>query len=240
MIKKTTTICLLLIACFSTTVIASDREEAILLAVSEYVVAARSVLAQNQPLINDANRGDKNFTVAVYEGQVREAFLRQSGIDLSRAEEKSTDDLMQTIYAVHQAARKVVADAQPVINEKGKGFKGYNPAAFSRMVASQYDKSQGLSFKLPSLKWRNAANQPDAFETGVLEQFEKGKREPVYQETVVDGKKVARYMTPLAVAKGCLGCHGLPKGEKDVAGYHKEGYAEGEMRGAISVMMPVR
>lgn len=231
--------CISLLAC-CTSALAAEREEAILLAVAEYITAARSVLAQNQALINDETKGDKGFTPAVYEAKIRETFLGQSGIDLAKITASETDDLAKAVYALNQAAKQVIADAQPVINEKGKGFKGYNPAAFSRMVAARYDKSQGLSFKLPSLKWRNAANTPDEFEKSKLLKFESGKREPVYEEVMVNGVKVARYITPLATAKGCLSCHGSPKGEKDVSGYHKEGYNEGDLRGAISVMMPVK
>lgn len=224
----------------STSLIAGEREESILLAVSEYIVSARTVMAHNQSLINDETKGDKKFTPAVYEEQIRREFMKQTGIDIGKLIANETDDLNKTVYALHQAARQVVADAQPVINQKGKGFKGYNPAAFSRMIASRYDKTLGLSLKLASTQWRNEANKPDEFEQSHLVKFEKGKREPVYEETMLKGVKMARYMVPLNTAKGCLGCHGVPVGEKDVAGYPKEGYKEGDLRGAISVMMPVK
>jgi len=37
-----------------------------------------------------------------------------------------------------------------------------------------------------------------------------------------------------------LKCHGEPAGEIDVTGHKKEGYKEGDLRGAISVAFPVR
>ena len=154
---------------------------------------------------------------------VRKEFMKQTSIDIGKLIADETDDLNRTIYALHQAARQVVADAQPVINQKGKGFKGYNPAAFSRMIAARYDRTLGLSLKLPSSQWRNEVNKPDEFEQAQLSKFEKGNREPIYEETVLKGGKTARYMVPLNTAKGCLGCHGDPKGAKDVAGYPKEG-----------------
>jgi general secretion pathway protein A len=45
-------------------------------------------------------------------------------------------------------------------------------------------------------------------------------------------------MLPVYIKPACLKCHGEPKGEKDIAGGIKEGYKEGEVRGAISVMIP--
>lgn len=47
-------------------------------------------------------------------------------------------------------------------------------------------------------------------------------------------------MVPLQITKGCLGCHGDPVGEKDISGHVKEGYKEGHVRGAISVMVPIK
>lgn len=230
---------LLMVLC-STSLRAGEREESILIAVSEYVIAARTVLAHNQALINDESKGEKNFTPAVYEDQLRKEFIKQTNIDILSVSGDDDNDLNKALYLLHQGAKQVVAEAQPVINQKGKGFKGYNPAAFSRMIASRFDKSSGLGIKLPSLQWRNAANTPDEFERNLLQQFEKGKRDPVYEEMTFNGVKTARYMVPLGTAKGCLGCHGSPAGEKDVSGYAKEGYKEGDLRGAISVMMPVK
>lgn len=45
-------------------------------------------------------------------------------------------------------------------------------------------------------------------------------------------------MLPIYIESACLKCHGEPKGEKDITGHIKEGYKEGELRGAISVMIP--
>ena len=56
----------------------------------------------------------------------------------------------------------------------------------------------------------------------------------------VEGGKAVRVMLPLYYGKGCLGCHGTPKGETDVSGYKKEGANEGDLGGAISVKLPVK
>jgi hypothetical protein len=43
---------------------------------------------------------------------------------------------------------------------------------------------------------------------------------------------------PLFYTKACLSCHGKPKGELDISGYEKEGFKEGDLGGAISVILP--
>ena len=48
-----------------------------------------------------------------------------------------------------------------------------------------------------------------------------------------------RILLPLFYNKQCLTCHGQPKGQIDISGYEKEGFKEGDIGGAISVMVPV-
>jgi general secretion pathway protein A len=44
-------------------------------------------------------------------------------------------------------------------------------------------------------------------------------------------------MLPLFYNKQCLACHGKPKGEVDISGYEKEGFKEGDLGGAISIVL---
>jgi len=48
-----------------------------------------------------------------------------------------------------------------------------------------------------------------------------------------------RILLPLFYNKQCLTCHGQPKGQIDISGYEKEGFKEGDIGGAISVMVPI-
>ena len=57
---------------------------------------------------------------------------------------------------------------------------------------------------------------------------------------MVDGGKTTRVMLPLFHVKGCLPCHGEPKGERDISGYIREGGKLGELAGAISVKLSQR
>lgn len=214
---------------------AVSKDEQLARNLAALLVAGRAVVAQNQPLINDAAKGDKGFTGEKFSAAVIAEFKDKTGIDLAKGADKRLQLLLD-------AERQVVNEAQTVINLAGMGFKGFTPAIFGLHTAEKFQKATGLSLKQTSEKYRNPVNQPDAFEKAILQKFagkgwEKGKG---YAEvTTVGGKRVVRYVQPLYIAKPCLACHGEPKGEIDVAGRAKEGYQEGDLRGGVSVIVPV-
>lgn len=204
------------------------------------LVAGRAVVAQHQPLVNDASKGAKGFTPEAFGRAVSAEYEAKAGIDLAALDPARKEDRL--LLALFDAEKQVVADAQPIIDLAGMGFKGFTPAVFGLRTAEKFGAATKLSLKQTSDKYRNPRNQPDAFEKAVLARFaaagwEKGKG---HSEVVADGgKKVLRYLQPLYIAQPCLSCHGGPKGELDVAGRAKEGYGEGELRGAVSVTVPV-
>ncbi len=204
------------------------------------LVAGRAVIAANQPLLNDASKGDKGFTPEVFGAAVIAEYKAKAGVDLAALDKARKDDAR--LLALFEAEKAVVGEAQPLVNQAGVGFKGFTPAIFGRAVGEKFGAATGLGLKQTSEKYRNPANQPDAFEKGVLARFqaqgwEKGKG--VAETVDVKGKKAVRYMQPLYIAKACLACHGDPKGELDIAGRVKEGYKEGDLRGAVSVIVPL-
>lgn len=110
---------------------------------------------------------------------------------------------------------------------------------------------EGLSVRRVSLKTRNPANGPDGWERTRLEQLEARHRAgdlpaEVVDEDVVDGRSVLRYMRPIRVMSPCLACHGVRESlNAEVAGalagrYPRDaatGYAAGDLRGAVSVIV---
>ena len=94
-----------------------------------------------------------------------------------------------------------------------------------------------LNHGLVSFFVRSTGKSPPGTEASL--QFGYDLDENAASSVDVDGKKVVRYLQPLYVARPCLACHGDPKGERDVSGRAKEGYREGELRGAVSVVVPV-
>ena len=200
----------------------------------------RSVISDNQALINDAATGDKGFTPEIMAEQTAERFLSNTGIDLNALGRGKRSDLLRKLL---HAQRETVRDFQPVINKQGIGFKGVLPAKFARLTGEKFYQATGIKLKLTSLDYRWPANRPDQFEADVLRLF----ADPRYPRgkdytkvTMMSGKPVLRVMSPEYAKASCLKCHGTPRGERDITGGRKEGWKEGDLGGAISVVMPVR
>lgn len=142
------------------------------------------------------------------------------------------------------AARVFLSNVQNKINTDKAGnyeFKGISPVIGSKMIADEFNKEGGYKIKHTSLMYRNPENAPDEWEKKVLTKFEGQKTAADFAEKVKmpDGTKVLRYAYPMRIEESCLECHGEPKGEKDLTGYTKEGYKVGELRGMVSIIIPL-
>ncbi|MBI5542813.1 MAG: DUF3365 domain-containing protein [Deltaproteobacteria bacterium] len=205
------------------------------------LVSGRAVMAEHQKLLNDPEKGDKGFSPQVFSDKVVADYLAKTGNDLKALKgAKPADEASKLLLALLEAEEEAVSEAQPVLNLKGMAFKGFTPAVFGLRTGEKFLQKTGMRLKQTSLLYRNAVNKPDTFEEATLRRFaetgwEKGKGVGALSEE--GGKRVYRYMMPVYIAKPCLSCHGEPKGELDIAGRKKEGYREGELRGAISVML---
>ncbi|NUO07339.1 MAG: DUF3365 domain-containing protein [Candidatus Brocadia sp.] len=147
------------------------------------------------------------------------------------------------------ATRKVIAEKQKSINTDSKGgfeFKGVIPAIVGREVAEYFSQSTIFKMKQTSMKYRNPANKPDAWEVKQLVSFEKDTSLKDISEIakLEDGTEVFRLMVPLKIEEPCLKCHGDPatsptKDGKDITGRQMENYKVGDIRGGISVIVPM-
>ncbi len=199
------------------------------------IIAGRGVIAKHQDLINDPSKGNKGFTPEYVEKQMLESFKKITGKDISELDPEVQKVLRQVI----DAAKMSVQMNQARINQKGKGFKMYIPAVFGRETGQILKARTDIAIKQTTFKYRNAYNQPDAFEKRVLKMFEEpdypmGKGYGEFQ----NGRY--RYLKPIYIRQACLKCHGEPKGAMDISGHRKEGYKLGQLRGAISVSFPVK
>ena len=173
---------------------------------------------------------------------------------------KVAEDLGQFLVST----RRIVAQLVDVINTHGAkveeplpkdapyAFKGIIPAYMGRVIGEDFFKKTGIQVKQTTLGKgefgpRNPYNTPDEWEKEVLTRF----YEPSYpkgkgygEEAEMEGKKVYRYALPLYIEKPCLKCHGDPKTSptgdgKDIAGKLMENYQEGDVRGAVSITIPL-
>lgn len=205
------------------------------------LVSGRTVINDNQELIDNPEKGDKGFSPEVFERQLAEAFLIRSGIDLrdlnSARLPQRAKKLLGTMVLV---SRQVVADAQSQINQPGVGFKGFIPAVFGARVAGRLVDTAGVRLKQTTLIPRNQSNAPDAFEKEALLVFADPShpREKVISE-VTARSHTLRLMFPLYATRRCLDCHGEPKGQLDRTGHPREGLQLGQNAGAISVAIPI-
>ncbi|WP_243374090.1 DUF3365 domain-containing protein [Geotalea sp. SG265] len=219
---------------------AAQDDEKLAKLLADYLLKGRAVVANNQSIINTSGKADKGFTAAAYEAQLAGDFKKMTGLDIRNLD--TSDHNSNLLLKLHNSAKEVVTEAQPQINQPGIAFKGFSPAIYGKRTGDKFFKKTGISIKQTSLKYRNPANKPDKFETATLKKFESGwVRGKSYSETTGSGgKKSFRYMVPVYITQMCLTCHGAPVGDNDITGRKKEGYKEGDVRGAISIVIPAK
>jgi hypothetical protein len=239
---------LLVSFCFTGQVLAlSDADKrAIGTEITNIYRAAWGVIAKNQKLINDASKGDKRLSANVVIAKTKENYKKATGNDFKMADAGSLKGITQK--ALIDSIIDVMNDAQPLINEKGKGLKGlkgFLPAIFAKQMGDRFNKNiRGLAYiKLTAPKnyVRNRANRPDKWETNIIENkfkdagYEKNK--VITENAKHKGKDAFRMILPEYYKKACLNCHGEPKGAKDITGGKKDGGKLGELGGAISFVI---
>ena len=205
--------------------------------------SGRIVVDRNQTLINYRRLGEKGFTPEVFENQVMEELRVRTGVDMRSFGEAIVPSLARRFLPIlMQVSKETVASAQLVINQRGIGYKNFIPASFARLAASRFSSKSQIILKQVALHPRNPKNTPDVYEEKMLSLWinQSGRVQPhsEYIEAAETGK-FFRMMVPLYYEKACLECHGTPAGMLDISGYPREGSREGDLAGAISVLIPV-
>lgn len=226
--------------CFPLTARSEATEEELAAQLTVLMRSARVVISENQALINDADKGDKGITPDKVLASAKENYKKATSKALPTPTPGSLEERSQK--AMLTSITEVMVKNQGLINEKGKGYKGFLPAVFARQVAGSFtEKMKGeIAVKLTAPKEliRNRTNRPDEWEHSVfVQQFKRAdyvKGQP-YSQTV--GQSF-RYIVPEYYGATCLQCHGEPKGEKDISGGLKECAKLGDLGGAISLTIP--
>ena len=113
-----------------------------------------------------------------------------------------------------------------IVTDQGMRLTLVNPSYMSRLAFDMAAKSCGVKGHLTSLRPLRPENHPDAWETAALKAFAAGSKEVSSVEQMKGGSYL-RLMKPLMTEKECLYCHGL------------QGYRVGEIRGGLSVAVPM-
>ncbi|HEX2523948.1 MAG TPA: DUF3365 domain-containing protein, partial [Terriglobia bacterium] len=205
--------------------------------------SGRVVVGRAQAAINNPRLEDKGFTESVFEAQLRKEFQARTRHDLHHlAGAPMPESAKPLLLRLSFFMQKAVHDVQPDINKKGIGFKGFIPATFGTQVAHSFSKDTGLKLRQigpPGKEPRNPGNKPDDEEELLLYAVQKNHPrvgDHIVEQQLPDSRGV-RVMLPLFYSKQCLACHGNPKGEVDISGYEKEGFKEGDLGGAISIVL---
>ncbi len=116
---------------------------------------------------------------------------------------------------------------QLILDTAGKQYVKENPAMVTKQL-SAYAQKEGLYFfHITSLKLLNPDNAPDEFERRALIDFEARRLNESSKIEKIGASHYFRYIAPLYVEGSCLQCHS------------KQGYRIGDIRGAISVSVPM-
>ena len=236
-------LCLIFASCAMASAAPAEDDMAIAQTLAEMLRDARTVISDNQGLINDPQVGDKHLTGEVVLEQAVARYKKDTGVDPAKPDPASRQGRL--LRAMMAAIVEVVNDNQATINEKGTGFKGFIPAVSARLVAESFgqlakDEAE-IKVTAPVELVRNRKALPDSWETGVIEKqfldpaWPAGK--PFSAEVETKGRPAFRVMVPEYYVESCLACHGSPKGQMDITGYPKEGKKLSDLGGVISITL---
>ena len=194
----------------------------------------RKVVYDNLSTILDVDLGDKGFTPDYFEGELR-GLIEKKKPTLTQVQEEMLDKFMVS-------ARMAVDMNQDRINVEGVFYKYFLPASWAKETIAIFRAQTGIPIKQSGPIYRIPSSKPDAFEQRVINRFNKAEndKKPFAQVGDIGGQKVYRYVSPIFINdEFCLKCHGSPKGELDMLGYEKEGLKLGDLRGIVSVAVPI-
>ena len=113
-----------------------------------------------------------------------------------------------------------------ITTSSGLSLTLVNPAYMARQVNQMAADIHGSQGHITSLNPIRPENGPDSWETAALKSFERGTKEVSSVEKIA-GEEYLRLMRPFVTEKACLKCHA------------SQGYKEGDIRGGISVSIPM-
>jgi Protein of unknown function (DUF3365) len=221
----------------------ADEDAVIAQNLAEMLRDARTVISNNQDLINNPELGDKHLSGQVVLDQAVKGYAKATGSDPTKIDPNSRKGrLMRAMMAAIVAATD---ENQATINEKGTGFKGFIPAVFARLVSEDFNQmAKGeaeVKVTAPPELVRNRKARPDGWEADIIKtkllgaDWPKGQSYSAVVET--NGRPAFRVAVPEYYAASCLVCHGSPKGEMDLTGYPKEGGKTGDLGAVISITL---
>ena len=109
----------------------------------------------------------------------------------------------------------------------GRDYTLMNPAYTLSQMMKDYSKLYGVKTKITSKMLLNPKNRPDSWETVALDKIEQTSKKYIELASIQDAEYM-RLMSPLVTKKTCLKCHAF------------QGYKVGDIRGGVSVSIPMK
>lgn len=103
-----------------------------------------------------------------------------------------------------------------------------NPAYMTRLVHELGELRSGVRGHITSTRPIRPENAPDPWERSALVRLEEGPETEVHEVRTIDGERYLRLMSALKTERSCLPCH------------EGQGYSLGQVRGGISVGVPMK
>ncbi|GAW67015.1 diguanylate cyclase [Geoanaerobacter pelophilus] len=113
-----------------------------------------------------------------------------------------------------------------VVTPSGRHLTFVNPSYMMRQIYDLSRKEDGITAHITSLKPLNPKNAPSPWEAEGVRAFERGGIE-ARSVVAEEGTRYMRLMRPLVTEESCLACHA------------QQGYKLGDIRGGISIRMPM-
>lgn len=157
--------------------------------------------------------------------------------------------------ATERLVGTLMGEVQQSIKADGLAGAVTHCATRAQELSDSVGEEEGVNIRRVTEKTRNPLDAPDNYEKQILSRFAalaaNGELDAatVHSEvTEIDGRRVLRFLKPIVLRKNCLGCHGgaddIPEEVKaQLREYYPSdqatGYRAGELRGAVSVLVPL-
>lgn len=109
----------------------------------------------------------------------------------------------------------------------GQRLTRLNPAYLTRAVQAQWEQMGYVPTRITSLRPLRPENKADVWETDALLELARTGADEFSAVVEFDGRQAVRLMKPLQTEESCVSCHGA------------QGYRVGDVRGGLSVVVPV-
>lgn len=197
--------------------------------------SAREVISDQQDLINEPKPG-KDLTAKRVIEMAKAKYAAETGHPLPMLDPSSSEGKM--IRAELDAIDEVMDQAQPLINDPNRGFKGFVPAIFTYRVSDAFSRKVGdlayLKLTAPEELIRHSGNAPDTWENRIIKtKFQSGmsqKGKVVAEVAELYGHSAYRVLIPEYYDASCLACHGGPQRVNRCDRRHQGGRQAGRSR----------